>query len=243
MSLPAVACFPPPLGAPVNRFGPAGGLDRRPMPPGVPDLPRNIPARARCPGTRCPRRYWRHWAWVTPPPQHRRIATGRAPPCGLGPRTRSGTRIATLRRVPIAAFCTCVRALNCLLQSLERDQTFDTLTPLLIFPRIALAAPARGGKLTPSSSTQKMPAQLPSGSHEPLGGTDRLHPQVGEDRWLPDTSPKQGRGTGDGCCLAPSLSPHCCGRPRPPRRRCAIQLLTSYGVCDAADPAALTRQW
>jgi len=34
-----------------------------------------------------------------------------------------GTRIPTLRLIPIAASSTCVRALTCLLQALERDQT------------------------------------------------------------------------------------------------------------------------
>jgi len=66
-----------------------------------------------------------------------------------------GTRIPTLRRTPIAASSTCARDLTCLLQALERDQTWETLARLLQFPRVSLAAPARGGKATRSSSTQQ----------------------------------------------------------------------------------------
>jgi len=66
-----------------------------------------------------------------------------------------GTRIPTLRRVPIAASSTCARALTCMLQAQEREQTWETLARLLMFHRIALAAPARGGKAARSSSTQK----------------------------------------------------------------------------------------
>jgi len=60
-----------------------------------------------------------------------------------------------MRRIPMAATSTCARALTCLLQALERDQTWETLARLLLFPRVALAAPARGGKATRSSSTQQ----------------------------------------------------------------------------------------
>jgi len=50
---------------------------------------------------------------------------------------------------------TCARALTCLLQAVEREETWETLMHLLIFTRIALAAPARGFKLKRSSSTQQ----------------------------------------------------------------------------------------
>jgi len=60
-----------------------------------------------------------------------------------------------MRRLPIAASSTCARALACLLKALERDQTWETLPSLLLFPRVALAAPARGGKSTRSSSTKQ----------------------------------------------------------------------------------------
>jgi len=51
MGLPAVACVPPPLAAPVNRCGHSGGLARRPRPPVVTGLPENITARGAVLGT------------------------------------------------------------------------------------------------------------------------------------------------------------------------------------------------
>jgi len=60
----------------------------------------------------------------------------------------------------------------------------------------------------------------------------------------PDALSEQSRGTGFGCRLAPGLVPDCSGRPSPPCGGApgrAVQLLTSEGVCDAADTAVLTR--
>jgi len=65
------------------------------------------------------------------------------------------TQVSTLHRVPIAASSSCARALTCLLQAVEREQTWEDLARLLLFPRVALAAPARGGKATRSSFTQQ----------------------------------------------------------------------------------------
>jgi len=71
--------------------------------------------------------------------------------------TGSDRRIQTslFRRVPIAASSNCARALTCLHQSVEREQTWEALARLLLFPRIALAAPACGRKATRTSSTQQ----------------------------------------------------------------------------------------
>jgi len=91
----------------------------------------------------------------TAPPAQARSALAGPLPSGVDLVHLLGTRIPTLRRVPIAASSTCARALTCLLQALERDQTWETLARLLLFPRVALAAPARGGKATRSSSTQQ----------------------------------------------------------------------------------------
>jgi len=63
------------------------------------------------------------------------------------------TQIPTLRRVPIAPSSSCARALTCLLQAVVREQTWEALARLPLFPRIELAAPARGGKATRSSYT------------------------------------------------------------------------------------------
>jgi len=57
-----------------------------------------------------------------PPAQARSPLSGPLPP-GLNLVQLLGARIPTLRRVPIAASSTCARALACLLQALERDQT------------------------------------------------------------------------------------------------------------------------
>jgi len=89
-----------------------------------------------------------------------------------------------------------------------------------------------------------VPTKLPGGSDGPFARTDRPHPPQGGDGRPPDAGPEQGRGTEDGCRLAPSLGPDCSGRQGPLGGRGAgtgFQLLNSEGVCDAADPAMLAR--
>jgi len=101
------------------------------------------------------------------------------------------TRILTLRRVPIAASSTCARALTCLLQALERDQTWKTLARLLLFPRVALAAPARGGKATRSCSTQQCRLNCLAAVMDPLGDLiARILRQVAADG--PGRGPRAG---------------------------------------------------
>jgi len=68
----------------------------------------------------------------------------RAAPQGLDILQLLATQLPRLRRVTIAASSTCARALTCLLQTAEPEQTWEALARLLLFPRIALAAPARG---------------------------------------------------------------------------------------------------
>jgi len=103
------------------------------------------------------------------PPAQARSPLARPLPSGLNLVHLLGTRILTLRRVPIAASSTCDRALACLLQAMERDQTWETLARLLLFPCVALAAPARGGGqidevfLDPAVLTK-----LPGGSDGPI---------------------------------------------------------------------------
>jgi len=60
------------------------------------------------------------------------LATGRASPVGPGPGAPTGN--SDLHTA----------------QALEREQTWETLARILLFPRIALAAPARRGKATKS---------------------------------------------------------------------------------------------
>jgi len=64
------------------------------------------------------------------------------------------TQIPTQRRVPIASSFSCARALTFLLQAVEREKTWEALARRHLFPGIALAAQASGGKATRSSSTQ-----------------------------------------------------------------------------------------
>jgi len=114
------------------------------------------PQGARCPGPRCSTAVLAALALGNTAPQ----AQARSPLAGPLPAELNlvrllGTRIPTLRRVPIAASSTCARALTCLLQALEREKTWETLARLVLCPRIPLAAPARGGKATRSSLTQQ----------------------------------------------------------------------------------------
>jgi len=69
--------------------------------------------------------------------------------------------------VPIAASCTYARALISLLQALEREQTWDPPKRLLLFPRIALAAPAPSSSV--SSSTQQCRLNCMASDMDPLG--------------------------------------------------------------------------
>jgi len=64
-----------------------------------------------------------------------------------------------------------------------------------------------------------VPVELPGGSNGPPGRPDRPHSPAGGDGKPLYAGPEQGRGTGDGCRLAPNLGPDSSGRPGPPGRR------------------------
>ena len=122
----------------------------------------------------------------TPPPQRKRVphCPGR-PPQGLDILNLLATQVPTLRRIPIAASSSCARALTCLLQTVEREQTWEALARLLLFPRVALAAPPRGGKATRSSSTQQCRLNCLSSVLDPLeelvARVKRASPADGQD--------------------------------------------------------------
>jgi len=86
-------------------------------------------------------------------------------PAGLDLVHLLGTRILTLRRVPIAASSTCAQALACLLQALGRDQTWETLARLLPFPRVDLAATEKGIQSDEVFIDLVVPVELPGGSN------------------------------------------------------------------------------
>jgi len=139
-----------------------------------------------------------------------------------------------LRRVHIAASSTCTLALTCLLQDLEREQTWETLARLLLFPHIA--APARGGKATRSSSTQKCRLNCLAAILEPFGELiARIRRQAATDgpRTRAQTMPQHQRW------LPLRPKPRALLAEGEPGR--ALQLLTSDGVCYAADPVVLSR--
>jgi len=69
-----------------------------------------------------------------------------------------------------------------LLQAMERDQTWESLARLILFPCVALAAPARGGKATRSSSTQQCQLNCLAAVLDPLGDLiARIHRQAATD--------------------------------------------------------------
>jgi len=154
------------------------------------------------------------------------------------------TQVPTLRRVPIAASSSCARALTCLLQAVEREQTWEALTRLLLFPRVALAAPARGGKATWSSSTQQCRLNCLSSVLDPL---EELVARV--KRAAPADGPCTRAKTRAAAAEAPDVSSTASDRTAAAVRALlaegapgrALQLLTSDGVCDSADPAVLAR--
>jgi len=82
------------------------------------------PQGSRCPGPRCSTAVLAALALgKTAPPAQARSPPAGPLPSGLNLVQLLGTRIPTLRRFPIAASSTCARAMSCLLQALERDQT------------------------------------------------------------------------------------------------------------------------
>jgi len=90
-----------------------------------------------------------------PPRCWRPSLSGAPPPKGTDIFQLLATQIPKLRKIPIAASSSYARVLTCLLQTREREQTWEALDRLLFFPSIALAAPARGGKATRASSAQQ----------------------------------------------------------------------------------------
>jgi len=146
--------------------------------------------------------------------------------------------------VPIAASSSCARALTCLLQAVEREQTWEALARLLLFPRIALAAPARGGKATRSSSTQQCRLNCLSSVLDPL---EELVSRV--KRATPAEGPRTRARTRAAAAEAPDATSPASDRTAAAVRALlaegapgrALQLLASDGVCDSADPAVVAR--
>jgi len=119
-----------------------------------------------------------------------------------------GTSIPILHRVHIAASSMCARELTSLLQAVEQDQTWETLTGLLNFPRISLAAPARAGKATKPSSTQQCRLNCLAAVMDRLGEL---------------TAHIQGQAMTDGAQNEPKVWLRRQGRPRPrPRPQNAL---------------------
>jgi len=154
------------------------------------------------------------------------------------------TQIPTLRKVPIAASSGCARALTCLLQAVERERTWEALARLLLFPSIALAASARGGKAIRSSSTQQCRLNCLSSVLDPLEelvGCVRLASTADGPRTRARTRAARAE--------APDASSPASDRTAAAVRALlaegapgmALQLLTSGGVCDSADLAVLAR--
>jgi len=155
-----------------------------------------------------------------------------------------GTQIFTLRRVPIAASSTCGRALTCLLQAMEGEQTWDTLARLLPFSRIALAAPARGGKAKKSSSTQECRLKCLAAVMDPLVKLiTRLHRQAATDG--PRMRAQSRAAAAEAAAVSPQAPDWTAAAVRAfvaeGAQGRALQILTSDGVFDASEPAVLTR--
>jgi len=185
----------------------------------------------------------------TGPGQHLPPAQARSPLAGLLPAGLDlvhllGTRILTLRRVHTAASSTCAWEITCLLQTLQREKTWETLARLLLFHRIALAARARGSKATRSSSTRHCRLNCLAAFMFPFGELiARIHRQAATDG--PRMRAKGRAAAPETAATSPQASDMTAAAIRAllaegaPGR--AIQLLTSDGVCVAADPAVLTR--
>jgi len=110
--------------------------------------------------------------------------------------------------------------------------------------RIALAAPARGGKATRSTSTHQCRINCLAAVMDPLGELiARIQRQAATDG--PRTRAQSRATAPETAAASPPASDRTAAAVRlllaevAPGR--ALQLLTSDGVCDAADPAVLKR--
>jgi len=127
---------------------------------------------------------------------------------------------------------------------LGTGQTRENLARLLLFPRIALAAPTRGGKATRSSSTQQCRLNCLASVMDPLGEliTRILRPATTDG---PRTRVQSRAAAPETAAASPQASDRTAAAVRAflaegaPGR--ALQLLTYDGVCDAADSAVLAR--
>jgi len=204
------------------------------------------PQGSRCPEPRCSTAVLAALALdKTAPPAQARSPLAGPLPSGLNLVQLLSTRMPTLRRVPIAASSTCARALACHLQALEEDQTWESLARLLLFPRVALAAPARGGKSTRSSSTQQCRLNCLAAVMGPLGDLiARIHRQAATDG--PRTQAQSRAAAQETAAASPPTSDRTAAAVRALLAKGApgrdLQLLTAEGVCDAADPAMLARR-
>jgi len=144
MGLPAVPDLQPPLGSPARGLRPALRLAAGPQPAGVPGLPRTVGAVVKMSGPEVLLGGAGGLCGGELRPPANPITTVRGAPTGLDILNFLATQIPTLHRVPVAASSSCARAL-----------TWEALARLLSFPRIASAAPPRGGEATRSPSTQQ----------------------------------------------------------------------------------------
>jgi len=191
---------------------------------------------SRCPGPRCTSALLEALAAGNPaPPAQTRSPLSVAPPKCLDILKLLAKQIPTLRRVSIAASSSCARALTCLLQAVEREQTWKALARLLLLPRSALAALARGGKATRSSSTQQCRLNCLSSVFDLL---EELVARV--RRASPAEGPRTRARTRAPAAEAPDPSSQASDRTAAALRTLqaegapgrALQLLTSDGLCD-----------
>jgi len=198
---------------------------------------------SRCPGPRCSSAVWAALAAgnAAPTAQTRSPLAGSAPP-GLDILSLLATLFPTLRRVPIAGSSSCALALTCLLQAVDRKQTWEALARLLLFLRIELASPTRGGKTTRSSSTQHCRLNCLSSVLDPLKElVARLR------RASPADGPRTRAVIRAAASEAPDPSSQASDRTAAAVRALlaegspgrVLQLMTSDGVCDKADPTVL----
>jgi len=109
-----------------------------------------------------------------------------------------------------------------------------------LFPSIALAAPARGGKATRSFSTPQCGLNCLAAVMDPLGELiTRIHRQTATDG--PRTRAHSRAAAPEADAASPQASNRTAAAVRAGAPGRALHILTSDGVCDAADPAVLAR--
>jgi len=167
-----------------------------------------------------PWRYWWHLPWRTrPPPSTGMLATGRASPVGPGPGAPTGDPDFDAAQGPHRGLLH-VRP-GSYLPAAGPGTGADMGDPgsASLFPPHRPRSPRPGWQGNEVLFDTAVSTQLPGGCTGPVGGTDRPHTPAGCDRRPPDARSEQGRGTGDGYRLAPSVGRDSSGRPGPPSGR------------------------